>query len=372
MVQREGRMKVLVTGGLGLIGSACCKHFADKGWEVIAVDNNTRQAIFGADASTAVTADEEDVFSRKGVEIVEADIRDKDKMEKIIKNVDAVVHLAAQPSHPRSLEIPMEDFQINAFGTLQLLELTRQHNHGVPFAFMSTNKVYGDYPNYFNYKIVGKRYENTAVDSFDEQLPIDRCGHTPFGVSKAAADLYTQEYGINYGMKTATFRGGCLTGKNSRAVEMHGYLPYIIKCALLGQHYNIYGGGYRVRDQIHSSDVASAIYEFINRPKPNALGQYGQAYNIGGGRQNSISIFETIDAIKAKTGIDLKWTEAKERESDHIWWISNNSKLQSDYPKWKITKNLDFIFNEILEYYINKNRLSIKLQNAGYFSGGSK
>jgi CDP-paratose 2-epimerase len=361
-------MKVLITGGLGLIGSACCRHFVEKGWEVVAVDNNTRQAIFGADASTAVTADEDDVFARKEVEIVNADIRDKDVMEKIIRRVDAIVHLAAQPSHPRSLEIPMEDFQINAFGTLQLLELTRQNNHDIPFAFMSSNKVYGDYPNFFNYKIIGKRYENTAADSFDEQLPIDRCGHTPFGVSKVAADLYTQEYGINYGMKTATFRGGCLTGKNSRVVEMHGYLPYIIKCALLGQHYNIYGGGYRVRDQIHSSDVASALYEFISSPKPNSLGQYGQPYNIGGARQNSVSIFETIDAIKAKTGIDLKWTEAKERESDHIWWISNISKLMTDYPKWKVTKDLDHIFNEILQYYITKNNLNLKLENENYFS----
>lgn len=359
-------MKVLITGGLGLIGSACCKHFVANGWEVVVVDNNMRQAIFGADASTAITAEEDDVF--KNVEIVHADIRDKDVMEKIVKRVDAIVHLAAQPSHPRSLEIPMEDFQINAFGTLQLLELTRQHNHDIPFAFMSSNKVYGDYPNFFNYKIVGKRYENTAVDSFDEQLPIDRCGHTPFGVSKVAADLYTQEYGINYGMKTATFRGGCLTGKNSRAVELHGYLPYIIKCALLGQHYNVYGGGYRVRDQIHSSDVASALYEFVNRPKPNALGQCGQSYNIGGARQNSVSIFETIDAIKAKTGMDLKWTEAKERESDHIWWISNVAKLAADYPRWKITKNLDYIFNEIINYYIRQNKLAITLQNENYFS----
>jgi len=361
-------MRVLITGGLGLIGSACCNHFVDKGWEVVVVDNNTRQAIFGTDASTAVTMGEEDVFGRKDVEIVESDVRDKETMAGIIKRVDAVVHLAAQPSHPRSLEIPMEDFQINAFGTLQLLELTRQLNHDIPFAFMSSNKVYGDYPNYFNYRIVGRRYENTAVDSFDEQLPIDRCGHTPFGVSKVAADLYTQEYGINYGMKTATFRGGCLTGKNSRAVELHGYLPYIVKCALLGQQYNIYGGGYRVRDQIHSSDVASALFEFVRNPKSNALGLYGQPYNIGGARQNSISIFETIDAIKAKTGIDLRWAEAKERESDHIWWISNVSKLMTDYPKWKITKNLDYIFNELLQYYITKHRLGIKLQNSGYFS----
>lgn len=368
MAEGANGMKVLITGGLGLIGSACCKHFIEKGWEAVAVDNDTRRAIFGADASTAVTADEENVFANRDVEIIQADVRDKAVMERIIRQVDAVVHLAAQPSHPRSLEIPMEDFQINAFGTLQLLEITRQHNHDIPFIFMSSNKVYGDYPNYFSYRMVGKRFENTAVDSFDEQLPIDRCGHTPFGVSKTAADLYTQEYGINYGMKTAAFRGGCLTGKNSRAVELHGYLPYIIKCALLGQHYNIYGGGYRVRDQIHSSDVASAIYEFISKPKPNALGQYGQSYNIGGGRQNSISIFETIDAIKAKTGVDLKWTEMKERESDHIWWISNNSKLMNDYPNWKITKDLDFMFNEIIRYYVKKHSLNTGLLNENHFS----
>ena len=364
-------MKVLITGGLGLIGSACCRHFVENGWEAVAVDNNTRQAIFGSEASTAITADEEDVFDSRDVEVVQTDIRNKEMMEMLIKKADAVVHLAAQPSHPRSMEIPMEDFQINAFGTLQLLELTRQHNPTIPFAFMSTNKVYGDYPNYFNYKIVGKRYENTAVDSFDEQLPIDRCGHTPFGVSKVAADLYTQEYGINYGMKTAAFRGGCLTGKNSRAVELHGYLPYIIKCALLGQHYNVYGGGYRVRDQIHSSDVAAALFQFISNPKPNALGLYGQAYNIGGGRENSISIFETIDAIEAKTEMKLNWAEARERESDHIWWISNNSKLKTDYPGWRITKNLDFIFNEILAYYINKHKINIKLGNENYFSNKS-
>jgi CDP-paratose 2-epimerase len=169
-------------------------------------------------------------------------------------------------------------------------------------------------------------------------------------------------------MKTATLRGGCLTGKNSRAVELHGYLPYIVKCALLGQQYNIYGGGYRVRDQIHSSDVASALFEFVRNPKPNALGLYGQPYNIGGARQNSISIFETIDAIKAKTGMDLRWAEAKERESDHIWWISNVSKLMTDYPKWKVTKNLDFIFNEIIDYYIRQNRLGIVLREANYFA----
>jgi len=361
-------MKILVTGGAGLIGSACCTLFAGKRHKVISVDNNARKRIFGEEADTSINVEENQL--KRSVEFVEADIRDKEVMSRIIKEVDAVVHLAAQPSHPKSLEIPMEDFQINAFGTLQLLELTRQINPKIPFAYMSTNKVYGDYPNYFNYKIIGKRYENMAVDSFDESLPIDRCGHTPFGVSKTAADLYTQEYGINYGMKTATFRGGCLTGKNSRAVEMHGYLPYIIKCALLNKKYTIFGGGYRVRDQIHSSDVAASIYEFIMKPKPNAIGLYGQPYNLGGQRQNSISIFETIDAIKAKTSMDLNWEEGPERESDHLWWISNMSKFKQDYPSWKLTKDLDFIFNEIIEYYINKLKLKIKLENKDYFKNG--
>ncbi len=344
-------MKILVTGGIGLIGSACCNLFLNEGHEVISVDNNTRQSLFGKDANNTINMQDIQSSPKGHIRFVDADIRDAAVLKPLIKEADAIVHLAAQPSHPKSLEIPMEDFQINAFGTLQLLELVRQHNHDIPFAFMSTNKVYGDYPNFFNYRIVGKRFENIALDSFNEQLPVDHCGHTPFGVSKLAADVYTQEYAINYGMKTATFRGGCLTGKNSRAVEMHGYLPYIIKCALSRKKYSIYGGGHRVRDQIHSSDVAACLYEFIKKPIPTSIGHFGKAYNLGGGRQNSISIFETIDAIKAKTGISLQWEEAPERESDHIWWISDMSKFKADYPFWKLTKDLDFIFDEIIGQY---------------------
>jgi CDP-paratose 2-epimerase len=360
-------MKILVTGGIGLIGSACCELFLQKGHEVISVDNNTRQYLFGQDANNKLNIEESKALQQGKIEIVDADILNKEVMSKLIKQADAVVHLAAQPSHPKSLEIPMEDFQINAFGTLQLLELTRQLNPDIPFAFMSTNKVYGDYPNYFNYKVVGKRYENMAMESFNEELPVDRCGHTPFGVSKLAADVYAQEYAINYGLKTATFRGGCLTGKNSRAVEMHGYLPYIIKCALTKKKYLIYGGGYRVRDQIHASDVASAVYEFIKEPKPNNVGLYGKPYNLGGERENSISIFETIDAVKAKTSMELEYEEAPERESDHIWWISDMSKFKNDYPAWKRTKDLDYIFNEIIEYYINELKLDVTLGNEDYF-----
>lgn len=360
-------MKVLITGGAGLIGSSCCKLFSEKGWQVISVDNNMRQTIFGKEADTSINIKEHNLHEDPNITFVQVDIREEEVMKKIIKDVDAIVHCAAQPSHPRSLEIPMEDFQINAYGTLLLLELVRNNNPQIPFAFLSTNKVYGDYPNYFNYKVVGKRYENAALYAFDETLPIDRCGHTPFGVSKVAADLYCQEYAINYGLKTATFRGGCLTGKGSRAVELHGYLPYIIKCALTDKVYTIYGGGYRVRDQIHSSDVASAVYHFIEKPKPNRLGLYGKPYNLGGGRQNSISIFETIAAIKVKTGKDLKWKEGQERESDHLWWISDISKFKHDYPDWDITKDLDFIFNEIIQHYKETLNLKIELNDLNYF-----
>lgn len=358
---------MLVTGAAGLIGGACSKLFIEKGYEVFGVDNDTRGVIFGSDAKTSQNVSEESFYSSPSMHLVQGDIRDAKLMGDLISNVDAIVHCAAQPSHPKSLEIPIEDFQINAFGTLQLLELTRKLNPRVPFAFMSSNKVYGDYPNFFNYKVVGDRFENLAVDSFNEELPIDRCGHTPFGVSKVAADLYCQEYAINYRLKTATFRGGCLTGKNSRAVELHGYLPFIIKQQLIGGKYTIYGGGYRVRDQIHSSDVASALFSFIEHPVAKPSGEYGQPYNLGGGRDNAISIFETIKAIEAKTGKKLDYVEGKERESDHIWWISDISKFKKHYPAWCMTKDLDFIFNELIQYYINKYNLKIELKEPDYF-----
>lgn len=359
--------KILITGAAGLIGSACCELFLNKGWKVVGVDNNTRGFIFGEEACTSINTSEDSTFGNGNLEMIKSDIRDEEKMKQIISDVDAIIHAASQPSHPKSLEIPMEDFQINAYGTLLLLELVRKNNPEIPFAFVSTNKVYGDHPNYFNYEVVGKRYEPVGFDSFNEDLPIDRCGHTPFGVSKVAADLYCQEYAINYGLKTATFRGGCLTGKQSKATEMHGYLPYIIMCALTDKKYTIFGGGYRVRDQIHSSDVASALFHFIKNPKPDPHGLFGQPYNFGGNRENSISIFETIDAIKAKTGMSLKFNEGPERKSDHIWWISDISKFKRHYPDWVMTKDLDYIFNEIIEYYDSKLKLSHSVRNKDYF-----
>ena len=237
---------------------------------------------------------------------------------------------------------------------------------------MSSNKVYGDAPNFFNYTIIDngiyKRYENTVMDSFNESLTIDGCGHTPFGVSKTAADLYCQEYAINFGLKTATFRGGCLIGSNQKAVEMHGFLGFFTKQILLCNKVNIYGGGYRVRDNIHSSDVAEVLYRWVNDPRPNQLGKYGKPYNLGGMRQNSVSIFETIAAIEAKTGLRAIFEEKPERESDHLWWISDMSRFMRDYPDWVGPKrDLDYIFNELLENWINLNGLRLKLQNSDYF-----
>jgi CDP-paratose 2-epimerase len=289
-------------------------------------------------------------------------------MEPLVEKADAIVHCAAQPSHPRSLEIPLEDFQINAFGTLNLLELVRQRNPKIPFAFISSNKVYGDAPNFYNYKVVGKRYENMQYESFNEALQIDHCGHTPFGVSKVAADLYCQEYAINYGLKTATFRGGCLIGSNQRAVEMHGFLGFFTKQILLGNKLKLYGGGYRVRDNIHSTDVAEVLHTWVGGPKPSQVGLYGKAYNLGGMRQNSVSIFETIDAIEAKTGLKALWEEAPDRESDHIWWISDMSKFKNDYPRWPgITKDLDYIFNELIQNWIDLYKLKVRLKDNDYF-----
>jgi len=293
-------------------------------------------------------------------------------MQNIIKDVDAIIHCAAQVSHPRSLEIPIEDAKTNIMGTLNLLELTRKYKPEAPFAFISFNKVYGDYPNYFNYEIIDdgvyKRYENCLYDSFDETLPLDHCGHTPFGVSKAAADLYTQEYAYNYGMKTATFRGGCLIGKNQKAVEIHGFLGFFTKQILLKNEINVYGGGYRVRDNIHSSDVAEIVFLWVNSPKKNPVGIYGTPYNLGGMRENSVSIFETMTAIYAKTGIEPIYKEAHARESDHLWWISDMSKFKKDYPEWKgLSKDLDFIFNELISHWIEVYDLNVELQNKEYF-----
>lgn len=337
-------MRVFVTGGAGLVGSECCKFFSENGWEVVSIDNYMRGKIFGEAGNTRKNMD----FLKKdyGVENHEIDITDKKSVD-VIKKVDAVIHTAAQPSHPRSIEIPVEDFNINAWGTLFLLEAVRKNNPDIPFVFCSTNKVYGEKPNEFKYKKVGKRFEpvdNNFRNGFDENLSIDHIMHTPFGVSKVAADLYTQEYALLYGLKAASFRMGCITGGAAKAVEMHNWEPYFIKKAMTGEMLNVYGyGGYQVRDVIHARDLAKLFMGFVKKPKP------GEAYNIGGARQNSISLLESFDLIEEITGKKMKYQLKPEREADHIWWISDISKVRSHFPDWDIRIDLKQIFSEIYE-----------------------
>lgn len=340
-------MKVLVTGGAGLVGSECCKLFAEKGWKVISVDNYMRGKLFGMEGNTKTNI--EILLKDYDIEHHELDIRDE-RVIPLIKQVDAVIHTAAQPSHPKSIEIPMDDFLINAYGTLFLLEALRKYNRDAIFVFCSTNKVYGDAPNYFSYRKIGKRFEPidpSLWDGFDETLRIDRCMHTPFGVSKVAADLYTQEYARLYGLKTGVFRMGCITGGVAKAVEMHNWEPYFVKKALTGEKLTIYGyEGYQVRDVIHAKDLARLFYEFINNPRP------GEVYNIGGSRRNSISLLEAIDLIEKITGKRIEYDFGPPREGDHIWWITNINKAKSHYPNWDISIGLEEIFKEIYEFLI--------------------
>jgi CDP-paratose 2-epimerase len=338
------KMKVLVTGGAGLVGTECCKLFSQRGWEVMSVDNYTRAKIFGSEGQTKANID--NVLREYNIEHHEMDIRDE-KIAELVKKADAIIHTAAQPSHPRSIEIPMEDFQINAHGTLCLLEAVRAHNKDVPFAFCSTNKVYGEVPNYFSYKKMGKRFEPldpSLKDGFDESLRLDRMMHTPFGVSKVAADLYCQEYAHLYGLKTACFRMGCITGGAAKAVEMHNWEPFFVKKALTGEELTIFGHeGYQVRDVIHAADLAKLFLEFIKAPRP------GEVYNIGGARRNSISLLEAIDLIEKVTGKKMNYKLGPEREADHIWWISDIGKARLHYPKWDLEIGLEETFRDIYE-----------------------
>jgi CDP-paratose 2-epimerase len=346
-------MKVLVTGGAGLVGSECCKLFSEKSWKVISVDNYMRGKLFGDEGNTKRVMVE--LLKNYDIEHYEIDFRDE-KILPLIKEVDAIVHTAAQPSHPKSIGIPIEDFQINAWGTLFLLESIRKLNKNTIFVFCSTNKVYGEMPNYFSYKKVGKRFEPvdpSLWDGFDETLQIDRNMHTPFGVSKVAADLYTQEYASLYGLKTGIFRMGCITGGAAQAVEnMHNWEPVFMKKALTGDVLTILGhDGYQVRDVIHAGDLAKLFYEFINNPRP------GGVYNIGGSRKNSISMLEAIDLIEKITGKKINYKLGPAGEADHQWWISNISKAKSHFPSWDVKKGLEEIFIEIHKALLHEKKM---------------
>ncbi|MBX3340253.1 MAG: NAD-dependent epimerase/dehydratase family protein [Nitrospira sp.] len=346
--------QMLVTGSSGLIGSEVCAYFHGQGWMIHGVDNNTRATFFGPQGDTRwnqhrLQAD------LKNFRHHELDIRNRQGALALIQELrpDVIVHTAAQPSHDLAAKIPFDDFDTNAVGTLNLLEATRLHTPETVFVHMSTNKVYGDAPNELALIEQAKRWDYASPNDFDgiaEHMRIDQSKHSLFGASKVAADIMVQEYGRYFGMKTCCLRGGCLTGPNHSGVELHGFLSYLVKCNLEGKKYSVFGyKGKQVRDNIHSYDVARFIHAFIEKPRS------GEVYNLGGGRGNSCSILEAFEMIELVSGKKMLYEYVeKNREGDHICYISNLKKMTSHYPTWGITKTLSHIFAEIHQSWVRR------------------
>lgn len=346
---------ILVTGSSGLIGSEAVEHFDHQGHQVIGVDNNMRRVFFGDPGDTTWNLERLRGITRNFTHF-NLDIRDRSALETLFRKhkFDLIVHCAAQPSHDMAREIPILDFEVNALGTVYLLEATRLHCPDAVFVFLSTNKVYGDAPNELPLKELETRWEYARPEDFngiDEHCRLDRTLHSLFGASKASADLMAQEYGRSFGMKVGVFRGGCLTGPSHSGVELHGFLSYLVKTALSGGTYTVHGyKGKQVRDNIHSHDVVRAIEEFAANPRP------GEVYNLGGGRENSISMLEAIAKIEQITGNRLYWKYADQnRFGDHICYISNLAKFRSHYPNWFITVGVEAILHQIMDNQSNRD-----------------
>lgn len=342
---------VLVTGSAGLIGAETVRSFAREGYTVAGIDNDMRAYFFGEEASTQWAAErlQSDI---PGYVHHAADIRNYAQLEEVFKgyagDLALVVHTAAQPSHDWAAREPLTDFGVNATGTLNLLELTRLHAIEAPFIFTSTNKVYGDTPNYLPLVEQDTRWELDASHPWaehgiDESMSIDQCKHSVFGASKVAADVMVQEYGRYFEMKTAVFRGGCLTGPGHSGAELHGFLSYLMKCAITGRQYTIFGyKGKQVRDNIHSSDLVACFHEVAKAPRS------GEVYNIGGARHSNCSMQEAIAMCEEIAGKKMNIAYAEEnRSGDHIWWIGDVRKFQDHYPEWKFRYDIRAILEEI-------------------------
>jgi CDP-paratose 2-epimerase len=338
---------LLVTGSSGLIGSECASYFHQQGWTVHGLDNNMRRDFFGEDGDTTWNLAR---LQRElaGFQHHNLDIRDREGILALVAEIkpDYLIHCAAQPSHDLAAARPFDDFDVNAVGTLNLLEAVRQHAPGCPFGFMSTNKVYGDAPNELQLIEQETRYDYASaedVDGISETMRIDHCLHSLFGAGKASADLMVQEYGRYFNMATVCFRGGCLTGGAHSAAEQHGFLAYLVRCVREGRQYYIYGyKGKQVRDNIHAYDVCRAFDAFYQSPRSGAV------YNLGGGRANSVSILEAIALAEKHVGKKLKVDYIDEnRKGDHICYISNLNRLKQDYPTWNISRSLDDIFADL-------------------------
>jgi CDP-paratose 2-epimerase len=342
----------IVTGSAGLIGAEAVRYFAANGLEVVGIDNDMRSQFFGAEASTA--------WSRRKLEAEvpgyrhhDLDIRDQTAIAELFsrygRHIAVVIHAAAQPSHDWAAKAPFVDYFVNAVGTLNLLEATRLNSPEAPFIFTSTNKVYGDTPNRLPLVELPTRWELRdhpyAAHGIDEGMSIDQTLHSLFGASKAAADLLVQEYGRYFGMKTGCFRGGCLTGPNHSGTQLHGFLAYLVKCAVTDTPYTVFGyGGKQVRDNIHSHDLVSAFWHFFRTPRS------GEVYNIGGGRRSNCSMLEAIAKCEQLTGRPMRWSYRDDnRIGDHIWWISDIRRFEAHYPAWRMSYGIDEILAEIYD-----------------------
>lgn len=341
---------VLVTGSAGLIGSETCRRFSREGFDIAGIDNDMRAEFFGPEGSTASTRSRLEA-ELPGYRHFAVDVRDAAAIDGVFRQhgraIAVIVHTAAQPSHDWAARAPLVDFGVNALGTLHLLEATRAHCPDAAFIFTSTNKVYGDTPNRLPLVELERRWEIAPGHPFaagiDESMSIDQTTHSIFGASKVAADVLVQEYGRYFGMRTVTFRGGCLTGPAHAGTEFHGFLAYLMKCAATGRPYRVFGyKGKQVRDNIHSSDLVEAFWQFVRAPRP------GEVYNIGGSRQSHCSMLEAIDLCNAITGRELDWTYVDEnRTGDHIWWISGVQKFRSHFPAWQPRYGIREILEEI-------------------------
>ena len=343
-------MKVLITGSSGLIGSELVSFFDHRAQRVVGLDNNMRADFFGPEGDTQWNLRRLRGTTRH-FHHYDLDIRDRHRLVDLFKSEGPfalIVHCAAQPSHDLAAKRPFDDFDINAVGTMNLLETTRLHSPDSVFVLMSTNKVYGDVPNELPLKELSQRWDYIRSEDYDgitEEMRIDRSKHSILGASKVAADILTQEYGRYFGMQTHCLRAGCLTGPNHSGVELHGFLSYLVKIQLTGQIYRIFGyKGKQVRDNIHSYDVARVIEEISQAPRCS------EVYNLGGARTNSCSILEAFDYVEQFSGKKMKYEYVEQpREGDHICYISNMARFRSHYPRWEMTKSLEDILREIID-----------------------
>jgi CDP-paratose 2-epimerase len=347
-------MKILVTGSSGLIGSEVCSYFSLRGHVIHGIDNNQRAVFFGPEGDTSWRLKElRDTLPSFNHH--ELDIRDRRKVLELITSLkpDAIVHTAAQPSHDKAATIPFDDFDVNATGTLNLLESARQACPESPFVHMSTNKVYGDGPNSIEMKELHTRWEYadpTYANGIPETFSIDQCKHSLFGASKVAADIMVQEYGRYFNMPTCCLRGGCLTGPSHSGVELHGFLSFLVKCNLDGLKYTIFGyKGKQVRDNIHSEDVARFVDCFLHEPR------LAEVYNLGGGKKNSCSILEAFDICEGYSGKKQSYEYSDEnRIGDHICYYSDLSKINEHYPEFKIENSLSETIRQIVSAQTNR------------------